>query len=181
MSIDEAVAKYDLRTFALESSNAFLDSRDLAFRLLEREDFRLVHFDDFYSGIVRVDDVTSTYVQKLGFRLLNPHNPERTLKAALDPTLREDIVKEAKRAVIQSNESANALALAALVSLGLAVQTGDPAPFEEAQELLTRARARRSDAPIVGYVAGVMERAVTMEAERQLRNIEAQRPAGSRR
>jgi hypothetical protein len=166
MPISDALSKYNLKTFALDTQYAYLDNRDLAFRLLERPDFRLVHFDDYYSAIVRVDDSTTSYILQHGFETLNPLNPERTLRMVFDPKKQSQVIRETKRAIRQSNESANALAMAALVSVGMALQSGEKGMYEEGGEMLERARLRKPDSPIIAYVTMLMNRAAHLEAGR---------------
>jgi hypothetical protein len=162
--LPDLIETYGIKTFALQTNKSFMNPLDLVFILgeLERE-YQLVHFDDFFAAYVRLEESTTSYTAQFGFKHLHPWHPQRTVSKALNSALRQEMVEEATRALRQSNQSAASLTMAALVSIGTAIDEGSGDALAEAIELLERARNRRPESPLVLYGMEVLQRTLTLK------------------
>ncbi len=135
LGIDAFTARYNLTTFVVDIREAAKTPGHLAVRLAARPDFRLAYFDDGEAVFVKDGPVAAAYAAAHAYRYCSPFAPDRLSAALRDPAAAPAAVAEIRRAISESQGSANALALAALA----ARQGGDEA---SARRFLTDALAR---------------------------------------
>jgi hypothetical protein len=146
LGIDEFTARYNLTTFVVDMREFAKTPGHLAPRLAARADFRLVYFDDGEAVFVKEGPGAAAYAAAHGFKYCSPFAPERLSAALRDPAAAPVAVAEIRRAISDSQGSANALALAALA----ARQGGDES---SAGKFLTDALARDPECTLARKLA----------------------------
>jgi hypothetical protein len=148
LPIEELEKRYQLTTWAPSIEDAIGDTEHLASRLASRADYALVHFDDQVAVFVKRSSTTERYISQHEFRTLNPWKLDQLAAIAQSPRAQEAF-REVDRALAQSDESANAKSLAALV----AFRAGDPIT---AQQLLGEAFARDEHCKLARQVGAII-------------------------
>lgn len=115
MSIADATRKYDLNTFVVFTKDIESNPNNLALRLSDQPDWRLVYFDDAYGVFVRESPAARDYVGACQFRYVQPYRPERFEAAVRNPSTRDAALAELDRAVQTSHNGVTAMALRAVV------------------------------------------------------------------
>ena len=111
--LDEIIARYDLKTFVVDTRGWFNTPNHLAPRLAARSDMKLVYFDDGESVFVRETTSTASYIAAHRIEFLNPFRPAQLDAAAQNPAERQALQAELEGMIQQSMGSASSLALAA--------------------------------------------------------------------
>lgn len=114
MTSDELFSKYGVQTCVLDIRGIRNNPGHLANQLAGRSDWLPVYFDDHYCALVRETSATKSYVERHGFRFVNPFNWNR-LNGATDDASRAAALLEAQRAVKLAPNSAAANTAMALM------------------------------------------------------------------